>query len=145
MRIFHFLKKLFTSPAIFIITFLAISFSAGVCYLNRNTSLKPGEAGWEGYPDFRVLYNAGAKLSSYISSSEVKVADNDNVYNKNEPFYHFRYSPVTAFVMIPFSYISSPHTALFVWSALIIFVFLFTLLLFVRHMQKTFGLNNTQK
>ncbi|MDD5634099.1 MAG: glycosyltransferase 87 family protein, partial [Candidatus Omnitrophica bacterium] len=41
--------------------------------------------------------------------------------------------------------ISSPHTALFVWSALIIFVFLFTLLLFVRHMQKTFGLNNTQK
>jgi hypothetical protein len=47
---------------------------------------------------------------------EEVVGGNKNlVYDRSEPFYHFRYTPLTTFFMVPFALIACPSSALLLW------------------------------
>lgn len=149
------LQKLFKSTATFIIVFLIVSTTANLIYLGRNTSKAAGHEGWTGQPDFKVFWIAARNLTrrmAYLRETQGHERKNENeilsqypVYDKDESFYHFRYSPTVAFLMIPFGKIYHPRSALFWWSVLLTFVFLAALLLLGRQISIDFALTDSEK
>ena len=56
-----------------------------------------------------------------------------DVYNKKEPFYHFRYSPLIALIMVPFAFIEYPAYGLATWFVILNAAMLAALFFFVRN------------
>jgi len=149
------LQKLFNSTATFVIVFLITSTAANLIYLGRNTGKAAGSEGWTGQPDFKVFWIAARSLTrrmAYLRETQGHERKNENeilsrypVYDKSESFYHFRYSPTVAFLMIPFGKICHPRSALFWWSVLLTFVFLAALLLLRRQISLDFALTDSEK
>jgi len=146
-------KKLFGRTSVFIIIFLIISTTANLIYLSRNTGRAKGDEGWTGQPDFKVFWIAARNLTQRVS--QLREAQNYKrkdeirnlypVYDKKENFYHFRYSPTVAFLMIPFSKLYYPRSALFWWSVLLTLVFLVALFLLKKQISRDFVLTKFQE
>ena len=146
-------KKLFGRTSVFIIAFLIISTTSNLIYLSRNTGKAKGDEGWTGQPDFKVFWIAARNLTQRVSqlreTQDYKRKDEIRnlypVYDKKENFYHFRYSPTVAFLMIPFSELYYPRSALFWWSNLLILAFLTALFLLKKQISRDFKLTKFQE
>lgn len=158
--------KFFTSIVFFIFVFTMISVIADVYYHHRLTPGEPGKQNWTCRCDFRVFWTAGFKLNNYAFSAPGTLAggsaakaislkypdyekdleeyigrDRSLVYDKSEPFYHFRYSPLAAFFMIPFSMIAYPVNSLIVWFVMLNMALLAALLLLTRQISLDFNIS----
>ncbi len=160
------MKKIFTSILFFILVFTIISAIADVYYRHRVTPKEPGKQNWTGQCDFRVYWTAGYKLINYAFSDPGTLAgrlafgiirpndaeyekeleyyighDRTRVYDMSEPRYHYRYSPLAAFFMIPFSMIAYPIHALTVWLIMLNISLLAALLLLIRQIHSDFHIS----
>lgn len=153
------MKKVFTSLLFFIFVFTTVSIVADAYYHNRLSRSESGKNGWLCWCDFRVFWTAGHAVRNYASivpqtddtypkgleyhKDLKKFIGNgrDLVYNKAERFYHFRYTPFAVFLMIPFSLIPYPATALMAWYFLLNAALLTSLLLLTRQMALDFKLS----
>ena len=160
------IKKVFTSIIFFILVFTVISAIADVYYRYRLISDDSGKQVWTCRCDFRVFWTAGYRINNYAFSAPGALAggltaravypgypeyekdlegyidfDRSQVYDKSEPFYHFRYSPLAAFFMIPFSMIAYPVNALTVWLILLNISLLAALLLLTRQIYLDFNIS----
>ncbi len=130
------LKKLFITFVIFIITFAIISISADIYYHGRLT-YHPDSDGKERLcaSDFRVFWTAARNMRSTEGI----------VYDKSEAFYHFRYSPFGALVMVPYGLIAYAPLALNVWFITLNVAMLLALLLLVNQLSAGFNISRGQK
>jgi len=151
------IKKILTSVVFFLIVFTLISAAADLYYHHRLMHPKPEDKGWTCRCDFRVYWTAGYKLINYAFPAlaaqypedpeyreklEEYVGPNKaRVYDTSEPFYHFRYSPVTAFFMVPFALITYPANALVVWFILLNIALTAALFLLTRWISSDFNLS----
>jgi len=144
-------RKAFTNLYVFLIAFAIISLSADICFLGRNTSGEPGMEGWEGMPDFKVFWvsarNLDYRMSPAAQDPSVKstLQRKYPVYDKNERFYHFRYSPFMALALIPIGRITYPAMALFLWSIFCNIIFLSAVLLLTRRLSRDFNAPDTHR
>ena len=159
-------RKAFTSILFFIFVFTMISVIADVYYHHRLTLGEPGKQNWTCRCDFRVFWTAGFKLNNYAFSAPGTISggaaakaislkypeyekdleeyigrNRSLVYDKSEPFYHFRYSPLAAFFMIPFSMIAYPINALIAWFVMLNIALLAALLLLTRQIYLDFNIS----
>jgi hypothetical protein len=137
-----FFKKIFGSLPIFLAAFIIISLAADVSFLDRKTTHQRGEAGWRGMPDFKVFWQAGNVASRKIFGKMPDPGQEKPLYNKEELFYHFRYSPITAIAMVPFGAIPYPRVSMMIWLILGNAVFLAALLILAGHIKKRFLLDD---
>jgi len=130
------IKKLFISLIIFVITFAVISISSDIYYHGRLT-YKQSHDGEERLCacDFRVFWTAARSMRSAEGA----------VYDKSETFYHFRYSPFGALVMIPYGLIGHAPLALNVWFITLNIAMLMALLLLVNHLSASFNISREHK
>ena len=142
------IRKIFASTLFFVFIFTVISVIADIHTRYRLAHHDPAKSGWTCKCDFRVFWTAGHKLNNYIFSAtgtspsqsiEYKKEledyigeDNTLVYDKSEPFYHFRYAPLAAFFMAPLAMIPYPANALIVWLVITNVALLAALLLLTR-------------
>ena len=143
--IFRYSKKIFGSLPIFLAAFVIISLAADISFLQRKTTSSRGEAGWQGMPDFKVFWKAGNVMSSKISGVEASTPGLRPLYDKEEPFYHFRYSPIAAVGMIPLSMIPYPRVAMLFWLLAGNIVFLAAMLILGRYMKKRVLLDDVSR
>lgn len=147
-------KKIFTSAAVFLTVFIIISVISGVYYHYQLSHQEPEKDGWTCRCDFRVFWSAGHRLNNYAFSPAAKApsgyekaldeyldGNSTRLYDRSETFYHFRYSPVTAFFMIPFALIAYPAHALAVWFIVISIALLASLILLVRQASSDFNIS----
>jgi len=159
-------KKIFTSMLFFVFVFTMISVISDVYYHHRLTPGEPGKQNWTCRCDFRVFWTVGFKLNNYAFSAPGTLAggsaakaislkypeyekdleeyigrDRGLVYDKSEPFYHFRYSPLAAFFMIPFSMIAYPINALIAWFIMLNIALLAALVLLTRQISWDFSIS----
>ncbi len=155
------LKKIFTSLVFFIFVFAVISIIADIFYLHQLTHQKPEKKGWTCWCDFRVFWTAGYRMNNYAfpifgtaysgnSKYEKEVEDymgsnRSLVYDKSEPFYHFRYAPLAVFFMVPFALIAYPSNALTVWFIMLNIALITSLLLLVRQMSLDFKISHSMR
>ncbi len=130
-------KRFFCSILVFVIVFAALSLTIDIYYQHRNTCNLPGEDGWTGLSDFKVYWIAAGNLSRHIAGTAEP--GQYPVYDEREGFFHFRYSPFAAFIMIPFSRFLYPATALFWWSILLNVTLLAALLLLANRIRHDFN------
>lgn len=148
------LYKLYTSLAFFISVIALISLVSDVYYLGRLTHRDPLKKGWTCRCDFRVFWTAGHAFYNYAFpgpdypyvgghsraaglkdpeyNKNLKDCIGDNpslVYDAGEPFYHFRYSPLTAMLMVPFAFIPYTAAGLVLWFLLTNLAFIWAILL----------------
>jgi len=141
-----FLKRTRNWILIFILIFLVISVSADLYYANKNTYGIPGEKAWIGLSDFKVFWLASRNMKHHFFSSPEEDRGNFEkypVYDKHKSFYHFRYSPFIALLMVPFGSLHYPRVALIGWSLFLNMLFLLALFWVVRTMRT--DLKSTEK
>lgn len=163
------IKKLFTNIFFFSIVFIILSVAAGFYYYDRVAQKTPADKGQISYSDFRVFWFASYHLRHHIlevfdpstgrstfrpfwfldprlrNKAEKTARPGDYlVYDKNEKFYHFRYSPFVAFIMLPLGRIAFPADALIIWYALLNLLFLLSLLLLTRQLKIDFNLSDME-
>ncbi|MGB2705565.1 MAG: glycosyltransferase family 87 protein [Candidatus Omnitrophota bacterium] len=137
-------KKLFTNIWLFLIVFIAVSVLADFYYHNRLTYHKnPEKKGWICRCDFRVFWLAAYNMRH--QSGQPGASEKYTVYDISEKFYHFRYAPFAAFMMVPVSLISSPAAALSVWFILLNAAMLLSLLFLVKQLSGDFNLAIRQR
>lgn len=149
------IRKILTNTLFFIFVFTVISVIADIHSHYRLVHQEPEKKGWTCRCDFRVFWTAGHKLYNYIFSRPAHSqdpeyqeeledyigGDNSRVYDESEPFYHFRYSPLTAFFMLPLALITYPSNALVVWLIVINAALLASLLLLTRQISSDFNIS----
>lgn len=145
MRINDAIKKITGSFAIFLSAFVIISLAADISFLSRKTTPYRGEAGWEGMPDFKVYWLAGNVMADKTLGREENGPSVRKLYDKEEKFYHFRYSPVAALFMAPFGKIPFPRLAMAAWLLLGNALVLFALLILSGHIKERFSLGEAEK
>ncbi|MFH1846479.1 MAG: glycosyltransferase family 87 protein [Candidatus Omnitrophota bacterium] len=155
-------KLIFIS--IFLICFIVISAIADVYYFDRVLHKEPDMKGWICYCDFLVFWIASHHLHYHIlvlpnkkmaftpfllfnkklreKAKPASAKDQHPVYDKKEEFYHFRYSPFAAFLMLPFGKTYYPSTAFAAWQVILNLLFLVCLILLKQLLQKDFALND---
>ncbi len=124
---------------IFIAAFVLISAGADIYYYGRMVAAKQ-DALVEGdiyMSDFKVFWTASHNMFLNITDHPEKQYP---VYDKNEPFYHFRYSPFTAFILIPFGMIPLMSVSLAMWTIMSNAVFLWALLFLAKRFRDDFGI-----
>ena len=114
-----------------------ISISADISFLSRKTTPLAGADGWTDMVDFRVFWRAGKVMRADIAGHEESPYIDEPLFDRDEPFYHFRYSPATAIAMVPFSLIPRPRTAMFIWLLFGNIAFLAALIVMAGHLKKT--------
>ncbi len=158
-------KIAFDGLAIFLIIFIIASAAADIYYYNRVAQRDPAGMGQISYSDFRVFWIASYDLFNRIlrfrvpsknypvfrhfwfldpkwkDSLDPLYPEQYPVYNKEDEFYHFRYSPFAAFAMMPMAKIRPPSRALIVWYIMLNAAFLAALLLMSRKTEKDLGLD----
>lgn len=150
-------KKLFGSIAIFIAVFIVISVIADAYYHRKLSRSDDGRKGWLCRCDFRVFWTAGYTMKRFAFGKAPVSAgnpayekdlkdfigsDETAVYNTQEKFYHFRYSPFVALLMVPVSLFAYPADAMIVWYILLNIAMLAALVLLTRQMRSDFGVGN---
>lgn len=167
------IKKVFYNIYVFLAAFLILSVAADIYYYNRVIEKDAYPKGQICYSDFRVFWQAAHNMRYhivYVSDNlkgeftfkplwflspvyraNVMVTARDDighlefrVYNKEEPFYHFRYSPFIAYAMIPLGRIKTPGDALIVWYILLNAVLCLALFVLVKLLCADFGLSAEQ-
>jgi hypothetical protein len=136
MKRFSVFKRILRSFSFFLAAFIVISLAADASFLQRKTTSLRGEAGWQGMPDFRVFWRSGRVMSGLITGENADRAGGAPLYDKEEPFYHFRYSPAAAIAMVPFGRIPYPRRAMLLWMLMGNLAFLSALLVLSRHINK---------
>lgn len=142
---FSFFKKIFRSFPVFLAAFVIISLAADISFLDRKTTFSRGEAGWDGMPDFKVFWQAGNVMAAKIRGKGDAPGSFKPLYDKEEVFYHFRYSPASALVMVPFGVIPYPRIAMLIWLLLGNAVFLSALLVLAEHVRKKTSLGDVDR
>ncbi|MGB3112992.1 MAG: glycosyltransferase family 87 protein [Candidatus Omnitrophota bacterium] len=137
------MRKIFTNVFVFLVVFILISECADLFYVYKNTTDMPGKFGWEDRADFSVYWEAGFNLSQRGMSHRDR--SDYPVYDLNEPFHHFRYSPFFAFLMIPFGMIRYSREALFWWYLLLNILFLASFFLFSKELRLDFKAREGQR
>lgn len=149
------IRKIFTSTLFFVIVFTMVSVMADIHSYHRLTHQEPEKKGWTCRCDFRVFWTAGYKLNNYIFSRPAHSQDPEYekeledyiggdkryVYDKSELFYHFRYSPLTAFFMLPLALAAYPSNALIAWLIIASAALLASLLLLTRQISSDFNIS----
>ena len=125
------LNRIFTNPYVLLATFIVISLSADICFTSRNVNTKPGNDAWVSRPDFRVYWVASRNLDYRVRrfrkdrKLDAQARVDYPVYDDREEFYHFRYSPTMAFIMLPLGKVNYPIAIFSVWTLFInIFFFM---------------------
>lgn len=150
------LKKIVTNIVFFILVFTVISVIADFHYHHKLTYREPERKGWTCYCDFKVFWTAGYRMinyalpiagmvypknSIYEGGIEKYIGSNrSRVYDKSEPFYHFRYAPLTIFFMVPFALIVYPANALIIWFIMLNVALMASLLLLTRQISLDFNI-----
>lgn len=129
-------RLLFNYFTAFLTVFILTSAVADVYYSRRVQQKEPGFEGWICYCDFLVFWIAGHNLNYHLLYSDISEGQYP-VYNKNEKFYYFRYSPFAAFLMIPFGRMMHPAPALIIWQIILNILFLSSLLLIGKELYLT--------
>lgn len=151
----HILRKILTNAAVFAVVFMIVSVSADLYYHHQLSHQKPEKKGWTCRCDFRVYWTAGYRLNNFAFSfpgrqgatayekelDEYLDGNRDRVYDRSESFYHFRYSPITAFFMSPFALIAYPATSLMAWFVALNIALLASLALLVRQISSDFNIS----
>jgi hypothetical protein len=132
-----YIRRILSSLPLFLVVFVVISISADISFLSRKTSSAEGKDGWTGMADFQVFRRAGNVMRADINDDEESSYIDEPLFDRNEPFYHFRYSPAAAIAMVPLSLIPSPRTAMFTWLLLGNIAFLAALIIMAAHLKKT--------
>lgn len=138
------IKKIFTLMPLFLAVFIVVSLSADISFLRRKTTSLKGEAGWQGMPDFKVFWTAGEVMAGRVLGSDKTSYEKNFLYDRNEVFYHFRYSPLMAILMIPFAKISFPRVAMMLWLLAGNAAFLKALMALSSHLKRRFSLKEGQ-
>lgn len=154
-------KKIFTNIVFFILVFAAISIAADIQYHHKLTYREPERKGWTCWCDFKVFWTAGYRMNNYAFPALRAVYPETNiyelaiksymgynsisVYDKSEPFYHFRYAPLTIFFMVPFALIIYPANALVVWFAMVNIALLAALLLLSCQISLDFDISRSAR
>ncbi|MFH1877809.1 MAG: glycosyltransferase family 87 protein [Candidatus Omnitrophota bacterium] len=147
------MKRVFSGAFLFLTAVIFISLAADLCFLSRNTAWKQGIDGWEGMPDFKVYWACSrnfAERSVFLAGKDERREKKGRfeyapVYDKNEEFYHFRYSPLAALVMVPFAKIDYPAVSLLLWSLSVNIAFICALFILTRRLSRDFGVTETRK
>ena len=155
------LKKIFTNTAFFIFIFTVISIIADIHYHHKLTYREPEKKGWTCWCDFKVFWTAGYRMNNYAFplavtiypksyEYELEIIDylgynRNRVYDKSEPFYHFRYAPLTIFLMVPFALIIYPANALMVWFIMLNIALMASLLLLTRQISLDFNISRSAR
>lgn len=162
-------KKLFTNILIFLVVFVLISIIADIYYYNRVIQKDSSGKNQICYSDFRVLWTAAYNIHHHVlrdnSSNPVafrlfwfldprfrnsvrpialegEPPDTYKIYNTSVNFYHYRYSPFIAFIMMPFGKLHNQGRTLAIWYMVLNIAFLSSLLFINIEINKTFGLLN---
>ncbi|MFA6636456.1 MAG: glycosyltransferase family 87 protein [Candidatus Omnitrophota bacterium] len=139
------LKKIFGSLPVFLAVFIIISMAADISFLSRKTTSQAEESGWRGMPDFKVFWQAGNVAVRKIFGKMEASGKERPLYDKEEPFYHFRYSPITAVAMAPFGAILYPRVSMMIWLILGNMVFLAALLMLAGYVKQKFFLDDISR
>lgn len=143
-------KKWLSAP-VFILVFIVLSIAADIHSYYRLAHQDEGKKGWTCKCDFRVFWIAAHKANNEIvprqkGSEEYEKALKDYIegdslliYDKSEPFYHFRYTPLVAFFMAPLAAFAYPADALIIWLVISSLAMLAALLLLTRQISSDFG------
>lgn len=126
-----------SSLPLFLAVFVIISISADISFLSRKTTPLAGSDGWTDMVDFRVFWRAGNVMRADITDREESPYIDEPLFDRDEPFYQFRYSPAAAIAMVPFSMITRPRTAMFIWLLLGNIAFLAALIITAGHLKKS--------
>jgi len=134
--------------ALFLAVFIIISVATDLYYHNRLTYHENTENDqWICRCDFKVFWTAARNIRYQIDESAVprgELPADYPVYDRAEKFYHFRYSPFGALVMMPLGLISSPREALYVWYVILNVAMLSTLLLLIKQLSADFTITRVR-
>ena len=138
--LYNLIKRLFTSALIFTLVFFILSAIIDIYYFNRVAHKDPGARGQICYSDFRVFWRASRNIYLDIAENKKLQAGHRTVYDKSQKFYHFRYSPLAAVIMIPFGMPRYPATGLILWYITLNLIFLAALFLLTKRLTRDFNL-----
>lgn len=147
-------KNIFFGIIFFIVIFSVTSIIADLYYHYQLIEDEPVPGMCTSKCDFMVFWTAGYRAANILknnpdgSGSRAPQAIIDYIggkesvlYDINEPFYHFRYSPLAALFFIPLSFIAQPSNALFIWFIFLNTSLLASILILTSQVSYDFGLD----